>query len=170
MSIQLKIRVNTEIRISQIRLIGPNGEQIGIISTQEGLRLAGEAGLDLVEVAPQAAPPVCRIMNFSKFKYEQEKREREARKKQHVVHTKEIKLKPNIEEHDYQTKLNHLKRFINSKDKVKVSMMFRGREMSHMEIGKAVIERLIKDASDIAEVEKFPKLEGHSMIMYLSPK
>ncbi len=141
-----------------------------MVATQEGMRLAQESGLDLVEVAPTANPPVCRVMNYSKFKYEQEKREKEARKKQRVIHIKEIKLKPNIEEHDYMTKLNHLRRFIERKDKVKVSMMFRGREMSHMDIGKGVIDRVIKDMSDIAEIEKFPKLEGNTMVMYFTAK
>lgn len=140
------------------------------MSAQEGLKLAQENNLDLVEVAPTANPPVCRVMNYSKFKYEQEKREKEARKKQHVIHIKEIKLKPNIEEHDYKTKLNHLRKFIERKDKVKVGMMFRGREMSHMDIGKSVIDRLINDMSDIAEVERSPKLEGNIITMYFVAK
>jgi len=169
-SIQFKVRVNERIRAKEIRLIGENGEQIGVLPVSEGLRLAKEQNLDLVEVAPKASPPVCRIMDFSKYKYEQEKKERLARKKQKIVHIKEIKLKPNIEEHDYQTKLRHLRRFLERGDKTKVTLMFRGREMAHVDIGKALMERLVKDLSDIAVVEKHPELEGRFIVMVMAPK
>ena len=151
-------------------MIDKNGEQVGVVSVQEGLRKAEEAGLDLVEVAPQAVPPVCRIMDFSKYKYEQEKKERLARKKQKIVHIKEIKLKPNIEEHDYQTKLRHLKRFLTRGDKTKVTLMFRGREMAHVDIGRNLMDRLMKDLSDLSTVERPPILEGRFMVMIMTPK
>ena len=154
----------------QVRVIGEDGEQLGVLDTSEGLKLAKEKSLDLVEVAPNAAPPVCRVMDFSKYKYDQEKKERLARKKQKVVHLKEIKLKPNIEEHDYQTKLHHLKRFLKRGDKTKISLRFRGREMTHVDIGRNLMSRLMKDLSELAEAEKLPTLEGKLMIMIMAPK
>ncbi len=153
-----------------MRVIGENGEQIGVVPVSEGLRLAKESSLDLVEVAPTAKPPVCRIMDFSKYKYDQEKKERLARKKQRVIHIKEIRLKPNIEEHDYQTKLRHLKRFLGRGDKTKVTLMFRGREMAHVDVGRQLMGRLMKELSEISTVEKHPSLEGRFMVMYLAPK
>ena len=132
--------------------------------------MAGEKNLDLVEVAPTANPPVCRIMDFSKYKYDQEKKERLARKKQRVIHIKEIRLKPNIEEHDYQTKLRHLKRFLGRGDKAKVSLMFRGREMAHKEIGQKILDRFVVDIEKHGQVERAPKLEGRSISMVISPK
>ena len=137
---------------------------------REALEAANQVGLDLVEVAPNADPPVCRIMDYPKFKYEQEKREREAKKKQHVIHLKELKIGPLIEEHDYQVKLYHLKRFLKRGDKVKITMRFRGRQMAHVDLGRNVLERLIKDASDLGEAEKLPKLEGRLMTMAFAPK
>ena len=138
---------------------------------QEGIRRAEEAGLDLVEVAAQAAPPVCRIMDYAKYKYEQEKKQREARKKQHTAHIKELKLKPNIEDHDYQVKLGHLRRFLGRGDKIKVTVMFRGRETRHMERGRAVLDHLMKDAADIGEVEEPPTtLFGRTIVMTFKPK
>lgn len=169
-TIQIRIRVNEGIRIKEVRTIGENGEQIGVIATSEALRMARESGLDLVEVAPKASPPVCRIMNFSKYKYEQEKKERLARKKQRVIRIKEIKLKPNIEENDYQVKLRHLKKFLGRGDKAKVTLIFRGREMAHTDIGINLINRLMKDLSEIAEPEKRPSLENKVMILMLNPK
>lgn len=151
-------------------VINQDGQQLGVIATSEGMRLAKEAGLDLVEVAPNSRPPVCRIMDYSRYKYDQEKKERQARKKQVIVHLKEIKMKPKIGEHDYQTKLRHLKRFLERKDKAKVSMIFRGREMTHMELGRNILNRLVKDLSDIAEIEKQPLLEGRVITMVLAPK
>lgn len=168
--IQLRVRVNERIRAKEIRVIGEDGEQIGVVAASEGLRLARERNLDLVEVAPKANPPVCRIMDFSKYKYDQEKKERLARKKQRAIHIKEIRLKPNIEEHDYQTKLHHLKRFLERGDKAKVTLMFRGREMAHIDTGRNLMDRLMKDLSELAEVEKPPVLEGRFMVMMVAPK
>ena len=140
------------------------------MTVEQALVLAREAKLDLVEVAPNADPSVCRIMDFTKFKYDQERKEREARKHQKGGHLKEIRLKPKIEEHDYQFKLNHIKRFLSSKDKVKVALIYRGREMSHPEFGERVIDRVIKDLSGIADIEKGPFKEGRSIIIFFSPK
>jgi len=164
------LRINQRIRVKEVRLIGPDGEQMGIVNTQDALKKAEESGLDLVEVAGQTAPPVCRIMDYSKYKYEQEKKEKEARKNQRIVHVKEIKIKPNIEEHDYQVKLYHLKRFLTRGDKAKVTMMFRGREMSHMDIGRKVLDRVVSDLKDSGEVEKGPILEGRSIIINFMPR
>lgn len=166
----LKIRVNELIRSREVRLIGSNGEQIGVVPTQEAQRRAYEEGLDLVEVAPQVMPPVCRIMDYSKYKYEQEKRAKEAKKHQKVIHIKEMKYKPNIEEHDYQVKLHHLKRFLTKGDRAKVTMTFRGREITHMELGRRVIDRLIGDLAEIGEIEKGPIQEGRNIIIYFTPK
>ena len=168
--ISTNLRVNERIRIPQVRLIGPEGEQMGIIPTSEGLKKAQELQLDLVEVAPLAKPPVCRILDYSKFKYEQAKREKEARKRQHVKHIKEVRFKPKIEEHDYQVKLRHIKEFLEKKDKVKVAMRFRGREITHTEIGKRILDRLATDIAPIGEVETSPRLEGRSMTMVILPK
>ncbi|MDP3789110.1 MAG: translation initiation factor IF-3 [Candidatus Omnitrophota bacterium] len=169
-TIQIRVRVNEGIRIKEVRVIGENGEQMGVIATNDAIRMAKESGLDLVEVAPKASPPVCRIMNFSKYKYEQEKKERLARKKQRVIRIKEIKLKPNIEENDYQVKLRHLKEFLGRGDKAKVTLIFRGREMAHTDIGLKVMNRLMKDLSEIAEPEKIPTLENKAMVLILNPK
>ena len=168
--IRIRIRANERIRAREIRIIGEDGEQIGVVSADKGLKLAKEKNLDLVEVAPNASPPVCRIMDFSKYKYEQEKKERLARKKQRIVHIKEIKLKPNIEEHDYQTKLRNLKRFLDRGDKTKITLMFRGREMAHVDIGRNLMNRLMKDLSGVAQVERSPLLEGRFMVMIMTPK
>lgn len=168
--IEKKLRINERIRVPQVRLIGPEGEQLGVVSAEEGLKRAREAQLDLVEIAPLANPPVCRVMNFSKYKYEQEKREKEARKKQHVIHIKEIRFKPKIEENDYQVKLRHIKEFLEKKDKIKVAMIFRGREMAHTEIGKRILDRLATDIAPTGEIEKSPALEGRSMTMIILPK
>lgn len=146
------------------------GNQVGVLELQEALRRAQEAGLDLVEVAPEAKPPVARIMDYSRFKYEQEKKEREARKKQHTIHIKEVKVGPKIEDHDYKVKLNQVEKFLTRGDKVKVTMMFRGREMMHMDLGKSVINRLATDAAAFGEVEFEPKLEGRILILALRPK
>ena len=144
---------------------------MGVVSVQDALRRAQEAGFDLVEVASQAAPPVCRIMDYSKYKYDQEKKQREARKKQHVIHIKELKLKPNIEDHDYQVKLSHLRRFLERGDKAKITMMFRGRESQHMERGRAILEKLMGDIAGIGEVEEPPTtLFGKTIVMTFRPK
>ncbi len=164
------LRVNQRIRVKEVRLIGPNGEQMGVVPTQDGIQKAQESDLDLVEVASQASPPVCRIMDYSKYKYDQEKKEREARRHQKVVHLKEIKIKPNIEEHDYQVKIHHLRRFLTRGDRAKVTMVFRGREMAHMDIGRKVLDRVMSDLSDVGEIEKPPAREGRSIIVNFIPR
>ena len=141
-----------------------------MVDIRDALRVAQDSGLDLVEVAPGANPPVCRVMDYSRFKYEQEKREREAKKKQHVIHLKELKIGPKIEEHDYQVKLRHLEKFIKRGDKVKITMRFRGRQMQHIDLGRNVLDRVIKDISPIGETERLPKLEGRIMTMVIGPK
>jgi len=153
-----------------VRLIDAEGGQLGVCDIRDALRKAEEAGLDLVEVAPNSSPPVCRIMDYSRFKYEQEKKEREARKKQHVVHLKELKIGPKIEEHDYRVKLGHLERFLKRGDKVKVSMRFRGREMQHVDLGRKVFDRVINDIAEFGQAENFPKLEGKIMTASFAPK
>ncbi|MFH1868078.1 MAG: translation initiation factor IF-3 [Candidatus Omnitrophota bacterium] len=170
MTIEKRLRINEQIRIKEIRAIGPEGEQLGLITPQEGLRIAREKSLDLVEVSPFADPPVCRIMDYSKFKYEQDKREKEARKRQHIVKMKEVRYKPRIEEHDYQTKLNHIKDFVKKGNRVKISMMFRGRELAHTDIGREVMKRVAEDLVGIAEVEKLPMREGRFLNMIIAPK
>jgi translation initiation factor IF-3 len=151
-------------------LIGPEGEQLGIVSIKRGLEVAAQNDLDLVEVAPQANPPVCRIMDFSKYKYDQEKKERENKKHQKQVHTKEIRIKPNIEEHDYQVKLRHTIEFLKKKDRVKLSLFFRGREMAHRDLGKKVLDRFIADTTEHGQIEKGPVMEGRIMTVTVTPK
>jgi len=162
--------VNEEIRAREVRVVGPDGEQIGIIPLKEALKLAEEKELDLVNVAPNAKPPVCRIMDYGKFRYEQSKKEKEARKKQKVINTKEIRLSPTIEENDFQTKLRSAIKFIKAGDKVKVTVRFRGRQITHQDIGEKLLERIAQEMEEIAVVERKPKLEGRSMIMILAPK
>ncbi len=147
-----------------------SGEQLGIMPTKEALRLAEEQHLDLVEVAPKAKPPVCRIMDFGKYRYEQQKREKEAKKKQKVITIKEVKLRPNIEQHDFDVKLKNALRFVQEGNKVKVTIMFRGREMSHPELGKEVLKRVAEQMKDLVSIERDAKLEGRNMIMILAPK
>lgn len=154
----------------QVRLIGPQGEQLGIVPVQKAQEMANQYELDLVEVAPNVAPPVCRIMDFTKFKYEEEKRERQARKRQHKIHLKEIRIKPNIEEHDYQVKLRHLIDFLKRKDKVKVNLFFRGREMAHQELGRRILDRFVAESKDYGNLEKAPTLEGRTISMVMAPK
>ena len=151
-------------------MIGSGGEQLGIVSNTEALKIARNDQLDLVEVAPQSAPPVCRVMDYTKFKYEQAKKEREAKKKQRVIHIKELRLKPKIEEQDYQVKLKHLRKFLIHHDKVKVRMTFRGREMTHMEFGQKILERLTNDIAEVGELEKPSTREGRSIILVFKPK
>lgn len=150
-------------------MVDENGEQMGIMSPKDALKVALDRGLDLVEVAPNANPPVCRIMDFGKFKYEQSKKEREARKHQRIINIKEVKLRPNIEEHDFNTKMKNALRFLENGDKVKVTIMFRGREITHPELGKELCDRLANDVKDVAKVEKEAKVEGRNMVMILSP-
>ena len=153
-----------------MRVVGEDGEQLGVMTVPDAVKKAEEAGLDLVEVAPTAVPPVCRIIDYSKYKYEQEKREKEARKKQKIVHIKEIRLGPKIGEHDYQFKLRNLEDFLKRGDKVKVSMMFRGREMTHMDLGRKILDRVSSDISQIGEIEERPRLEGRVITMVIRAK
>ena len=164
-----QLRVNERIRISQVRVIGEDGAQLGVMAPADALRVAREQGLDLVEVAPQTNPPVCRIMDFNKFRYEEQRREREARKKHHVAKLKEIKLKPHIEEHDYQVKLGMLKRFLMRGDQAKVTMVYRGRELAHTELGRRILDRLVGDLQSISKVERTPILDGRFMTMVFGP-
>ena len=149
--------------------MGSDGAQVGIVSTQEALRMAEEQDLDLVEVAPQAKPPVCRIMDYGKYKYEQALKQKEARKKQTRVDVKEIKFRPKIDIHDYETKKGHVVRFLNAGARVKVTIMFRGREMAHTELGRKILDRLVADLDETAIVDQMPKLDGRNMIMVISP-
>jgi len=151
-------------------VVGEAGEQLGVMATPDAVKRAEEAGLDLVEVAPTAVPPVCRIIDYSKYKYEQEKREKEARKKQRVIHIKEIRMGPKIGEHDYQFKLHNLEEFLKRGDKVKVTMMFKGREMSHMDLGRKILDRLASDISAVGEIEESPRLEGRIIGMVIRAK
>lgn len=162
--------INEAIRAREVRLVGANGDQIGVKTKQEALEMAKSANLDLVMVAPNAKPPVCRIMDFGKFRYEQQKKDKEARKNQKVINTKEVRLSPTIEEHDFNTKVRNARKFLSKGDKVKVAIRFRGRAITHSEIGKQVLERLAVECEDIATVETRPKMEGRSMFLILVPK
>lgn len=164
------IRINGEIRVREVRVTDAQGEQLGIMQTRDALRLAEEAHLDLVEIAPKAKPPVCRIMDFGKYRYEQQKREKEARKKQKVISVKEVKLRPGIETHDFNFKVKNALRFIAEGNKVKAVIMFRGREISHPEMGETLLLKVAEAMADVATVERKPKLEGKNMIMILAPK
>jgi translation initiation factor IF-3 len=164
------VRRNDEITTSQVRVIGPNGEQIGILSIQQALESASGAGLDLVEVAPNSEPPVCRIMDYGKFVFEQNKKAQSARRKQKQIHVKEVKFRPGTEEGDYQVKLRNLIRFLTAGDKAKVTLRFRGREMAHQELGIELLKRVQADLSEYGSVEQHPQLEGRQMVMVISPK
>ena len=150
--------------------MGEDGEQLGVLAVPDAQKKADEAGLDLVEVAPTAVPPVCRIMDYSRYKYEQEKSEKEARKKQKVIHLKEVRLSPKIGEHDYQFKLKNLQEFLKRGDKAKVTMMFKGREMTHMDLGRKILDRLAGDISAVGEIEESPRLEGRIIMMVIRAK
>jgi translation initiation factor IF-3 len=152
-----------------VRVISPDGEQLGIIPIEQALSIAEEQGLDLVEVAPLARPPVCRIMDYGKFKYEEQRKAREARKKQHHVQIKEVKMRPGIEDHDFDFKTRHARRFLEEGNKVKLTMMFRGRQMAHPEIGRQVLDRVSEMLSDVAKVESAPMMEARAMTMVLAP-
>jgi translation initiation factor IF-3 len=162
-------RINDRIRVPEVRLVGPNGEQVGIVRVEDALRLAQEADLDLVEVAPNSRPPVCKLMDFGKFKYETALKDREARKNQINTVIKEIKLRPKIDPHDYGTKKGHVVRFLKAGDKVKVTIMFRGREQSRPELGFRLLQRLAEDVAELGFVESAPKQDGRNMIMVLGP-
>jgi translation initiation factor IF-3 len=162
--------MNFRIRAKEVRVIGEAGDQLGVLTTPEALKRSEEAGLDLVEIAPSANPPVCRIMDYSKYKYEQEKKEKEAHKKQKIVHIKEVRFGPKIGEHDYQFKLRNLEDFLKRGDKVKITMMFRGREMAHVDIGRKVFDRLAADISAVGEIEEAPRMEGRFLNMVVRAK
>ena len=164
-----QLRVNERIRTGQVRVIGADGSQLGVMAPADALRLAREGGWDLVEVAPQTVPPVCRILDFNKFRYEEQRREREAKKKHHVAKLKEVKFKPHIEAHDYQTKLKKIRQFLLRGDQVKVTMVYRGRELAHTEVGRRVLDRLVEDLRDISKVERTPMLDGRFMTMVFGP-
>ena len=161
--------MNDRIRAPQVRLVGSDGTQIGIVSIDDAMRRARDLDLDLVEVAPMAQPPVCRIMDYGKYKYERDVRQKEARKKQSRVEVKEIKMRPKIDRHDYGTKKGHVERFLKTGARVKVTIMFRGREMAHTELGRKLLDRLTEDLQELATVESYPKLDGRNMIMVLAP-
>lgn len=162
--------MNEEINAPEIRLIGKDGEQIGIVSVQKALILASESELDLVEIVPNAEPPVCRIMDFGKFQFEQNKKRHAARRKQKQIQIKEIKFRPGTEDGDYQVKMRNIIKFLNNGDKVKVTLRFRGREMAHQELGAKMLERIEQDLSEYGNVEQFPKLEGRQMVMVIASK
>jgi translation initiation factor IF-3 len=163
-------RVNEEIRVPQVRLIDENGEMQGVLSIRDALYKAYQAGMDLLEISPNAVPPVCKITDYGKFKYEQQKKANEARKKQKIVEIKEVKVRPNIDDHDYDVKMRQAKSFIGEGDKVKVTLRFRGREMAHQELGVKLLERIRNDMAEIVKVESMPRLENRQMIMVLAPK
>jgi translation initiation factor IF-3 len=165
-----EVRVNERIRVPQVRVIGDDGQQIGVLPVREALSLAQSKGLDLVEVSPTARPPVCRIMDYGKFKYEQNRRARKAKKKQHQMQLKEIKMRPKIEEHDYGFKIQHAREFLTSRDKVKVTITFRGREIAHQDIGYRLIQKVIAALSDVSTVESSPRSEGRTINAVLMPK
>ena len=162
--------LNEDISDKEIRLIGSHGEQLGIMAPADALRIADEQGLDLVKISPQATPPVCKLMNYGKFRFEQSKREKEARKNQHVVEIKEIRMSPGIDIGDFNTKLKNAQKFIADGNRVKVSVRFRGREMAHTEIGRDLLERFAEQCAEVANLDKAPKLEGRMMSIFLSPK
>lgn len=164
------MRINEEIRAREVRVVGSDGQQLGIMSGRDALNLAAESHLDLVEIAPTAKPPVCRIMDYGKYRYEQQKREKEARKKQRTFDIKEVKLRPGIEDHDFNVKFKNAVRFLEDGDKVKVTIMFRGRELTHPELGEALLNKMADQLKDRAVVERAPKLEGRNMIMIVAPK
>ncbi|MEU4673757.1 translation initiation factor IF-3 [Amycolatopsis sp. NPDC023774] len=167
--ISSETRINERIRVPEVRLVGPNGEQVGIVRIEDALRLAQENDLDLVEVAPQARPPVCKLMDFGKFKYESAQKARESRRNQQLTVIKEQKLRPKIDQHDYETKKGHVSRFLAAGNKVKVTIMFRGREQSRPELGFRLLQKLADDVTELGFVESSPKQDGRNMIMVLAP-
>jgi len=164
------LRINDEIRIPQVRLIGVDGKQVGIVPTSEAKRMAEEAGLDLVEISPAVSPPVCRIMNFGKFQYEEAKRRHAAKKKQKQIQVKEVKFRPGTDVGDYQVKLRNLIKFLENGDKAKITLRFRGREMAHQELGAQLLKRVEEDLKEVGVVEQHPRLEGRQMVMIIAPK
>ncbi len=162
-------RINDQIRVRQVRLIDADGEQVGVVDIADALKRAEDSGLDLVEISPNAEPPVCKILDYGKFKYEQQKKANEARKKQKTIDLKELKLRPTIEKHDYEVKMRNARRFLEEGDKVKITMRFRGREMAHTGIAMEVLNRVKAELADLSKIEQEPKLEGRQMIMVLGP-
>ncbi len=161
--------MNDRIRSPEIRLIGAEGQNIGVVTPEQAMVHAEEAGLDLVEISPNADPPVCKIMDFGKFKYEQQKKESEARKNQKIIEIKEIKFRPNTDTHDYDVKMRSVQKFLEGGDKVKITLRFRGREMAHLELGRRLLERVAEDVTEYGKIEAIPKLEGRQMIMMINP-
>src|SRR5512134_2620676 len=162
-------RTNRRIKAREVRVVGPEGDQLGVLPIDQALRLAQDDGLDLVEISPTAKPPVCKIMDYGKFKYLEKKKQNEAKKKQVVVQLKEVKLRPRTEEHDYEVKLRKIREFLGEANKARVTVMFRGREMSHRELGQKVLQRIIDDLRDVAVIEAAPRMEGRQMFMILAP-
>ncbi len=165
-----QFRANRDIRVPKVRLIDDEGTNYGVIATRDALDRAMDAGLDLVEVSPNVDPPVCKIMDFGKFKYEQQKKANEARKRQKIVELKEIKMRPGIDDHDYQTKMRNANKFLENEDKVKFTVRFRGREMAHQDLGRRVLERVQAELGDAVKLEAHPKMEGRQMVMIVAPK
>lgn len=165
-----ELRINTDIRVREVRLLDQDGEQAGVVSIQDALGKAQDAGLDLVEVAPQAKPPVCKILDYGKYRYEQDKKNRESKKRQKLVKLKEIRMQPKIERHDLEFKAKHIKEFLEAGNKVKVTVRFRGRELAHTELGQRVLENVISILEDVCNVDRKPLMEGRFMSMILSPK
>lgn len=163
-------RINEDIDAAEVRVVDADGEMVGVLSTKEAIEMAFEVGLDLVEVSPNAAPPVCKILDYGKFKYEAQKKANEARKKQKVIEVKEIKMRPGIDEHDYQTKMKAVRKFLDNGDKVKMTIRFRGREMAHQDLGMKVLDRVREEVDEQAKVEQFPKTEGRLMTMVIAPR
>ncbi len=157
------------IRANEIRLIGAEGENVGVVTPEVGIEMAEDVGLDLVEISPNAEPPVCKIMDFGKYKYETQKRESEARKKQKIIEVKEVKFRPNTDTHDYDVKMRNVFRFLENGDKVKVTLRFRGREMAHLNLGRELLERVADDVVELGKIENMPKMEGRQMIMMIGP-
>ena len=164
------LMINEQIRDKEVRVIGEDGEQLGIMSAKDAQKLAQDAELDLVKIAPNATPPVCRIVDYGKFRYEQMRKEKEAKKKQKTIDIKEIRFSPNIDKNDLNTKINQARKFLTKGDKVKVSVRFRGRELAHMEIGKEILDNFAEELADVAVIEKPAKAEGRSMVMFLAEK
>ena len=162
-------RVNDRIRAPEIRLIGADGENVGVVPPSKGMELAAAAGLDLVEISPNAIPPVCKVMDFGKFKYEQQKREAEARKKQKIIEVKEVKMRPGTDSHDFERKVKDAIKFLENGDKVKITLRFRGREMAHQDLGRDMLERVVERIEGIGKIESMPKMEGRQMVMMINP-
>ncbi|SIN98457.1 translation initiation factor IF-3 [Vannielia litorea] len=162
-------RVNERITGPEIRLIGHEGQNVGVVTPQRAMELAEQVGLDLVEISPNATPPVCKIMDFGKFKYETQKKEAEARKKQKIIEIKEIKFRPNTDTHDYEVKMRSVFKFLENGDKVKITLRFRGREMAHQDIGRDLLERVAEDVKELGKIESMPKMEGRQMVMMINP-